>query len=170
MQHKEIESLVIWFQCPGIYSEINSLEKMHKPVAHNSTITIAKTWKQPRCPSTEEWIKMWYIYTMEYLLLFSAKLCLTLWDPMDCSQPGSSVHGIFSGKNTAVGFHFLLQGIFLLTQGSNPELASRFFTPEPPGKPLQWNIIQPQKEWNNIICRTWMDLEIILSEVSQTER
>ena len=29
--------------------------------------TIAGTWKQPRCPSTEEWIKrMWYIYTMEY--------------------------------------------------------------------------------------------------------
>ena len=29
--------------------------------------TIAKIWKQPKCPSTEEWIKkMWYIYTMEY--------------------------------------------------------------------------------------------------------
>ena len=29
--------------------------------------TIAKTWKQPKCPSTEECIrKMWYIYTMEY--------------------------------------------------------------------------------------------------------
>ena len=29
--------------------------------------TIAKTWKQPKCPSTEEWIKkMWYIYTIEY--------------------------------------------------------------------------------------------------------
>ena len=29
--------------------------------------TTAKTWKQPTCPSTEEWIKkMWYIYTMEY--------------------------------------------------------------------------------------------------------
>ena len=29
--------------------------------------TIAKTWKQPECPSTEEWIrKMWYIYIMEY--------------------------------------------------------------------------------------------------------
>ena len=28
---------------------------------------IAKTWKQPKCPSTEEWIKkMWYIYPMEY--------------------------------------------------------------------------------------------------------
>jgi len=29
--------------------------------------TIAKTWKQLKCPSTDEWIKkMWYIYTMEY--------------------------------------------------------------------------------------------------------
>jgi len=27
---------------------------------------IARTWKQFRCPSTDEWIKMWYIYTMEY--------------------------------------------------------------------------------------------------------
>ena len=28
--------------------------------------TIARTWKQPRCPSTDEWIKLWYIYIMEY--------------------------------------------------------------------------------------------------------
>ena len=29
--------------------------------------TIAKTWKQPKCPPTDEWIKkIWYIYTMEY--------------------------------------------------------------------------------------------------------
>ena len=28
--------------------------------------TIAKTWKQPKCSSTEEWIKMWSIYTVEY--------------------------------------------------------------------------------------------------------
>ena len=29
---------------------------------------IARTWKQPRCPSADEWIrKLWYIYTMEYL-------------------------------------------------------------------------------------------------------
>ena len=29
--------------------------------------TIVRTWKQPKCPSTEEWIKkMWYTYTMEY--------------------------------------------------------------------------------------------------------
>ena len=30
-------------------------------------LKIARTWKQPNCPSTEEWIKMmWYIYTMQY--------------------------------------------------------------------------------------------------------
>ena len=28
--------------------------------------TIARTWKQPKCPSSDEWIKMWHIYTMEY--------------------------------------------------------------------------------------------------------
>ena len=32
-----------------------------------SLFTIAKIWKQPKCPSMDEWIKkMWYIYTMEY--------------------------------------------------------------------------------------------------------
>ena len=38
---------------------------------------------------------------------------------MNCSPPGSSVHGIFPGKNTGAGCHFLLQGIFL-TQGLKP--------------------------------------------------
>jgi hypothetical protein len=33
-------------------------------------LTIAKLWKQPRCPATVEWIKkLWCIYTVEYLLL-----------------------------------------------------------------------------------------------------
>ena len=41
--------------------------------------------------------------------------------PRDCSPPGSSVHGVIPGKNTGVGSHSLLQGIFL-TQGSNPNL------------------------------------------------
>ena len=29
-------------------------------------LTIARSWKQPKCSSKDEWIKMWYIYTMEY--------------------------------------------------------------------------------------------------------
>ena len=33
----------------------------------SSLSTIARSWKQPKCPSTDEWIKkMWHIYTMEY--------------------------------------------------------------------------------------------------------
>ena len=47
-----------------------------------------------------------------------AQSCPTLWDPMDCSPPGSSVHGDSPGKNTGVGHHAPLQGIFS-TQGSN---------------------------------------------------
>ena len=45
----------------------------------------------------------------------------TLGDPMDCSLPGSSVHGILQARNTGVGCHSLHQGIFP-TQGSNPGL------------------------------------------------
>ena len=51
----------------------------------------------------------------------SLQSCPTLYDPVDCSPPGSSVHGILQAKNTGVGGHALLQGIFL-TQGSNPSL------------------------------------------------
>ena len=47
--------------------------------------------------------------------------CLTLCDPVDCSPPGSSVHRDCPGKNTEVGCHAFLQGIFP-TQGSNPGL------------------------------------------------
>ena len=50
-----------------------------------------------------------------------AQSCPTLCDPMDCSPPGSSVHGNSPGKNTGVGCHAFLQGIFP-TQGSNPGL------------------------------------------------
>ena len=49
------------------------------------------------------------------------QLCPALCDPMDCSPPGSSVHGDSPGKNTGVGYHTFLQGIFP-TQGSNPGL------------------------------------------------
>ena len=50
-----------------------------------------------------------------------AQLCPTFCDPMDCSPPGSSVHRDSPGRNTGVGCHTLLQGIFP-TQGWNPSL------------------------------------------------
>uniref|UniRef100_A0A4X1W6N0 DUF1725 domain-containing protein n=1 Tax=Sus scrofa TaxID=9823 RepID=A0A4X1W6N0_PIG len=40
---------------------------MRTPLFMAALFTIAKTQKQPKCPPTDEWIKMmWYIYTMEY--------------------------------------------------------------------------------------------------------
>ena len=50
-----------------------------------------------------------------------AESCSTLYNLLDCSPPGSSVHEIFLGKNPGVGCHFLFQGIFL-TCRSNPHL------------------------------------------------
>ena len=47
-----------------------------------------------------------------------APACLTLCNPVDCSPPGSSVHGILPGEDTGVRCHFQLQGIFL-AQGLN---------------------------------------------------
>ena len=41
--------------------------ELHFPSCQNRLTIIARTWKQPRCPSADEWIrKLWYIYTMEY--------------------------------------------------------------------------------------------------------
>ena len=37
------------------------------PNVHRSTVYNSQDWKQPKCPSADEWIrKLWYIYTMEY--------------------------------------------------------------------------------------------------------
>ena len=51
--------------------------------------TIAKTQKQPKCPSAEEWIKkMWYIYTMEYYSALkkerNSAICRDVDGPRDC--------------------------------------------------------------------------------------
>ena len=51
----------------GIYPDKTVTQKdTCIPVFIAPLFTIAKTWKQPKCPSTDEWIKMWHIYTMEH--------------------------------------------------------------------------------------------------------
>ena len=52
----------------GIYLEETIIGKgLCTPMFIKALCIVAKTWKQPECPSTEEWIKkMWYLYTMEY--------------------------------------------------------------------------------------------------------
>ena len=71
----------------------------------------------------------------------SLQLCLTLCNPMDCSPPGSSVHGILQARMWE--WVALLSSRDLLNPGikpvslTSPALAGSFFTTEPPGKLLQ---------------------------------
>ena len=66
--------------------------------------------------------------------------CLTLCDLMDSSRPGSSVHGDSPGKNTVLGCHALLQGIF-------PALGSN------PGLPLcRWLLQQLMYQGSPVLC------------------
>ena len=70
-----------------------------------------------------------YVYIYVYMPHFVVQLYLTLCNSVGCSSPGYSVHGDSPGKNTGVGCHALLQGIFP-TQGSNSGLhiTGRSFT------------------------------------------
>ena len=53
----------------GIYPDKTIIQKdTCTPVLTAALFTVAKIWKQSKCPSTDDWIKMWYIYTMEYYL------------------------------------------------------------------------------------------------------
>ena len=51
-------------------------------------LTIAKIWKEPKCPPTDEWIKkMWYIHTVEYYLVIKKNEILpfaTTWIELEC--------------------------------------------------------------------------------------
>ena len=53
---------------PAIHTEETSIERHTcAPVFIAALFTIAGTWKQPRCPLADEWVrKLWYIYTVDY--------------------------------------------------------------------------------------------------------
>jgi len=72
--------------------------------------TTVKIWKQPKCPSIDEWIKIWCVYIYTYIFIMKvAQSCPTFCSPWN--SPGQ----------TRVGSLSLLQRIFP-TQGSNPGL------------------------------------------------
>ena len=78
-----------------------------------------------------------------HVLYLIAQLPPTLCNSMDCSLPGSSVHGDSPGKNTGVGCHVLLQGFFP-NQGSHPGLPQEkqiLLPPEPLGTHQNYNYI-----------------------------
>ena len=92
--------------------------------------------------------------------------CPILWDPMDCRLPGSSVHGDSPGKNTGMGYHAFLPGIFP-TQGLNPGLLPALqedsLSSEPQEKPkntgvgslslLQGIFLTQELNWGLLNCR-----------------
>ena len=85
--------------------------------------TLCRFWQMGKNAS----LPLWYTDNFAVLKTLCAALCLVvqscpaLCDPMDCSPPGFSVRGDSPGKNTGVGCHAFLQGVFL-TQGMNPGL------------------------------------------------
>ena len=66
---EEMDKFLETYNLPRLNQE--EIENMNKyacpPVFTAALFTIARSWKQPKCPTTDEWIKkMWYIYAMEY--------------------------------------------------------------------------------------------------------
>ena len=139
--------------------------------------TIAKTRKRNKCPLTEEWIKkMWCVLCVLRCSIMSD----FLQPPRTVALPGSSVHRDSLGKNTGMGCHALLQGIFR-TQGSNPGLlhyGQILYNLSHQGSPKKMWYIYTMEYYSDIkkneitsFAGAWMDLRsIILSEVRQTEK
>ena len=90
--------------------------------------TIGKTWKQPKCPSTEEWIKMCCVYTYIHTISLSI--------------PFSSSQHTYTHTHTHTHTHTQRMAYY---------------------PAIKKNEIMP-------FAVTWMDLEILLSEGSQTEK
>ena len=63
----------------GIHTEETRIETdMCTPMFITALFTIARTWNQPRCPSSDKWIrKLWYIYTMEYYSAFKKHIWIS---------------------------------------------------------------------------------------------
>ena len=73
--------------------------------------TIAKMWKQPKCPLTEEWIKkMWYIYTMEYYSAIK-KNEMTPFAATQMDLGGNMLSEISQGKPNCVHFQSNMENL-----------------------------------------------------------
>ena len=113
--------------CRSTTSEASSLSTMFHIQFHLLMAGFCEWRKSLTVIKRYYWRKGWMPMTTISPSIFLCVLCLVtqsclmLCNPMDSSLPGSSVHGDSPGKNTEVGCHALLQGIFP-TQGSNPGL------------------------------------------------
>ena len=84
----------------------------YTPVFIAALYTIAKTWEQPKCSSTEEWIqKMWYIYTVEYysaIKMNEMSAFLATWMNLEIIMLSESVSHIMRHQHHMKGHNELL--------------------------------------------------------------
>ena len=129
---------------------------------------IARTWKQPKYLLTEQWIKMWYKYTVKYCVcLYSCLVISDFLRPHEVQPPGSSVHGISQARICELPF---------TPPGDLPD-PPRGQTTSPVSPALAGGFFTTSTTWDAIIknkiisfAATWMDLDIVLlGKVSQTE-
>ena len=113
-------------------------------------------------------MSLWYlviILSHHAVLCLVAQPCSTLWDSMNCRPPGSSIRADSLGKNTGVGSHFLLQGIFPTPgiEPRSPSLRADSLLSEPTRKPknirvgspscLQGIFLTLESNWDLLHCR-----------------
>ena len=123
-----------------------------------SLFIASKIWKQAKCSSADDKENMVCIYVFVYMLVTQS--CLTLYEPLDCSPPGSSVHDILQA--------WILEWVAIsLSRGSSQPrdwtqvacIAGRFFKTEHDLK----------KEGNSVICDMDEPEDIMLNEINQSE-
>ena len=118
----------------GIHSKKTKIENDACILFFNGAqFTIARTWKQPRCPSADKWIKLWYIYTMEYSVQFSHSVMSDYLRPHEsqharppCPSPTPGVHSRVTSIESVMPSCHLILGHPLLLQPPIPLSISLF--------------------------------------------
>ena len=151
----------------ALYPEEPKIEKdTCTPVFVEALFMIGKTWKQPRCSLTDEWIKkLWYIYTMDYLFYIQQCICfhatLSIHFTLSCLCPclfSISVSPLQPCKQVHQ-YHLCRFHIYVLTQDICFSLSD-----------LLHSVQQAANTFESVLMR-WMNLQpIIQSEVSQKEK
>ena len=113
-----------WEMSPMVFEAYNTSPLRGKQrawaIESSSSHTSSRLNSEGHCHLSVYRIQNWVMKALSVCML-SGSVVWTVYNPMDCSLAGSSVHGDLPGKSAGVDCHALLQGIFL-TQGSNPYL------------------------------------------------
>ena len=161
----------------GIYHEKITIQKdICTSMFTAALFTIARKWKQPRCLSTDEWIKKLWYFThthththTQWNIQFSSvtQLCPTLCDTMNCSTPGLPVRSLLkliSIESVMLSSHLILCRPLLLLPPIPPSI--RVFSNESTLRmrwPMYWSFsfsISPSNEHPGLISfrMDWLDL------------